>query len=73
MTEDSLFLDEGKWGLLDPETLFSRKWGFGGLSGVGGIPTLGIFSPKFTPNFTTQSAEKTGRTFIFCTSAGRLF
>ena len=29
---------EGKWGFLDPETLFSRKWGFGPLSGVGGIP-----------------------------------
>ena len=26
-------------GFLDPETLFSRKWGFGALSGVGGIAT----------------------------------
>ena len=33
----SLCKDEGKWGFLDPETLFSRKWGFGPLSG--GIPT----------------------------------
>ena len=32
---------EGKLGFSDPETLFSRKkWGFGALSGVGGIPTL---------------------------------
>ena len=29
----------GKWGFLDPETLFSRKWGFGALSGVRGIAT----------------------------------
>ena len=33
---------EGKWGSLDPETLFSRKWGFGALSGVGGIPSYGL-------------------------------
>ena len=26
---------EGKWWFLDPKTLFSRKWGFGPLSGVG--------------------------------------
>ena len=26
-------------GFLDPEALFFRKWGFGALSGVGGIPT----------------------------------
>ena len=25
-------------GFLEPETLVSRKWGFGPLSGVGGIP-----------------------------------
>ena len=25
-------------GVLDAETLFSRKWGFGALPGVGGIP-----------------------------------
>ena len=30
----------GVWGFSDPETLFSRKWGFGPLSRVGGIPTL---------------------------------
>ena len=33
----SLFKGDGKWGFLDPETLFSRKCGFGPLSEVGGI------------------------------------
>ena len=32
---------EGKGGFLDPEILFFKKWGFGALSGVGGIPTQG--------------------------------
>ena len=37
LTENSLFEPgEGKRGVLDPETLFSGKWGFGALSGVGG-------------------------------------
>ena len=35
LTENSLLRPEGKWGFLDPETLFSRKWAFGLLSGVG--------------------------------------
>ena len=39
LVENSLFQNEGKWEFLDPETLFSRKWGFRPLSGVGGIPT----------------------------------
>ena len=37
-------------GVLDPETLFSRKWGFGPLSGVGGIPSqmsMCLFWPLF--------------------------
>ena len=39
LTENSLFQAEGgNGGFLDPEILFSRKWGFGALSGVGGIP-----------------------------------
>ena len=38
LTENSLFQNEGKWGHRTPVTLFSRKWGFGPLSGVGGIP-----------------------------------
>ena len=41
-TENSLFHDERTWGLLDPENLFSRKWGFGLLSGVRGIPILNL-------------------------------
>ena len=40
MTEYSHFQDEGKRGFWDPETLFSRIWGFGPLSGVGGIPNV---------------------------------
>ena len=36
----SLCKGDGKWGFSDPETLFSRKWGFGALSGVGGIAIL---------------------------------
>ena len=40
----SLCKGDGKWGFLDPETLFSRKWGFGPLSGVGGIPTQAIIA-----------------------------
>ena len=47
----SLCKGEWKWGFLDPETLFSRKWGFGLLSGVGGIPThvsrSAVLSGKF--------------------------
>ena len=35
---NSLFQNEGKWEFLDPETLFSRKWGFAPLSGVRGMP-----------------------------------
>ena len=37
LTENSLFLfqDEGKTGFLDPETLFSRKGGFGACLGSG--------------------------------------
>ena len=33
---DRSYEGEGKWGFLDPE-IFSRKWRFGALSGVGGI------------------------------------
>ena len=36
LTENSLF--PSFW-FLDSETLFSRKWGFGPLSGAGGIPS----------------------------------
>ena len=52
MTENSLFQAEGKWGFLDPETLFFKKWGFGALSEVGGIPTHG--------------GKDAGPRFLFC-------
>ena len=44
-TENSLFQRfflraTGNAGFLDPETLFSRKWRFGPLSGVGGIAVV---------------------------------
>ena len=42
LTENSLFQFVWKWGFLDPETLFSRKWGFGLPSGVGGIQTQSL-------------------------------
>ena len=49
---------EGKWGFLDPETLFSRKWGFGPLSGVGGIPST------VTQKALTVSKEKLPSTTV---------
>ena len=52
MTENSLFQNEGKWGFLDPETLFSGKWGFGRLSGVGrvgGIPPSKPWEKSISP------------------------
>ena len=47
LTENSLFQAEGKWGFLDPKTLFSRKWGFGALSGVRGKLVFNFLAPVY--------------------------
>ena len=51
----SLCKVEGKWGFLDPETLFSRKWGFGPCLGSGESQTLTPPSEISKPPVQTRS------------------
>ena len=69
MTENSLFRDEGKWGFLDPDTLFSRKWGFGesqggpgDSQGQGSLETRCFRERRRNMNKWRTCFGKTGRT-----------